>query len=140
MARSLQTPMIIAFAVVLIGGWAGCKKATQAENYPWTTIDEDYVPQNYVEEIIKKDFEEKGIIPIQIRDYDQDKSILKKFRGANFARPNEATLNMSFQGLEDWMLVDIRYTNERGQEVLRTVLYVQVEGTWRVGDSGSLLE
>jgi hypothetical protein len=38
------------------------------------------------------------------------------------------------------MLIDLKYTNEKGQEVLRTVLYVQIEGNWRVGDSGSLLK
>ncbi len=140
MGKSLHTLMIITVVVVLIGGWAGCKKGRQVEDYAWTMIDEYYAPQNDFEEYIKKDFEEKGILPVQIRNYDQDKSILKRFRGANFARPNEAALNMSFQGLEDWLLVAIKYTNEREQEVLRTVLYVQVEGTWRMGDSGSLLE
>jgi hypothetical protein len=38
------------------------------------------------------------------------------------------------------MLIDIKYMNEKDQEILRTVLYVEVEGNWRVGDSGSLLE
>ena len=47
---------------------------------------------------------------------------------------------MAYPGLEDWMLIDIKYKNEKGQEVLRTVLYVQVEGTWRVGDSGNFLK
>jgi hypothetical protein len=141
MGKLLRMLLILSCAAVLIGGiWSACKKGRQAEGYSWTTIDESYVPENYVEEFIKKDAEEKGILPVQIKNYDRDKAILKKFRGSNFARPNEAALNMSFQGLEDWMLVDIKYTNERGLEVLRTVLYVQVEGSWRVGDSGSLLE
>jgi hypothetical protein len=141
MGKLLRTLLILSSAAVCVGGiWSACKKGMQAEDYAWTTIDEYYVPQNYVEEFIKKDAEEKGILPVQIRDYARDKSILKKFRGTNFARPNEAALNMSFQGLEDWMLVDIKYTNERKQEVLRTVLYVQVGGSWRVGDSGSLLK
>ncbi len=141
MGKLLRMLLIFSCAAVLAGGiWSACKKGKEAEAYAWTTIDESYVPKNYVEEFIKKDADEKGILPVQIKDYDRDKSILKRFRGSNFARPNEAALNMSFQGLEDWMLVDIKYTNERGMEVLRTVLYVQVEGSWRVGDSGSLLE
>jgi hypothetical protein len=141
MGKLLRTLLILSCAAVFVGAiWSACKKGTQAEDYTWTTIDESYVPQNYVEEFIKKDAEEKGFLPVQIKDYDRDKSILRKFRGTNFARPNEAALNMSFQGLEDWMLVDIKYTNERGLEVLRTGLYVQVGGSWRLGDSGSLLK
>ncbi len=66
--------------------------------------------------------------------------MLKRFRGTNFARPNEAALNMAFRGLGDWMLVDLKYKNEKDQDVQRTVLYVEIGGTWRVGDSGTLLK
>jgi predicted nucleotidyltransferase len=47
---------------------------------------------------------------------------------------------MAFPDLEDWMLIDIKYKNEKDQEILRTVLYVLIEGNWRVGDSGTLLK
>lgn len=137
-----KTGLIITLlvAAVFIAGPAGCRKGSQADNYQWTTIDENYTPQNYVEQFIKNDSEQKGIFPVSIRNYGKDVSILRRFRGTNFARPNVAALNMAFPGLEDWMLVDIKYKNEKDQEVLRTVLYVQVEGNWRVGDSGSLLK
>ncbi len=118
----------------------GCQRGASPEDYEWVTMDESYVPKNYVEQFIKADSEEKGISPVHFRNYDKDKAILKRFRGANFARPNEPSLNMAFPGLEDWMLVEIKYTAEKGQEVQRTVLYVQVKGTWRVGDSGSLMK
>jgi hypothetical protein len=135
--------IFFAFVIIdalLLGGLTGCKKGSRSEDYPWVTIDENYQPQNYIEEFIKNDSEQKGIFPVYIKNYDKDKSILRQFRGSNFARPNESALKMSFEGLEDWMLVDIKYKNEKEQEILRTVLYVKIEENWRVGDSGSLLK
>jgi hypothetical protein len=119
---------------------SGCRKGSTADDYPWVEIDENYTPQNYVEEFIKSDSEQKGIFPVSIRNYGKDAAILRRFRGTNFAKPNEAALKLAFPDIEDWMLIDIKYKNEKGQEVLRTVLYVQVEGNWRVGDSGTLLK
>jgi hypothetical protein len=132
--------LIIALAALMGVAASGCKKGSQADEYPWVTIDESYTPQNYVEEFIKSDSEQKGLFPVYIKNYGKDKSILGRFRGANFAKPSEAQVNLAFSGLQDWMLIDIKYNNEKKQEVLRTVLYVQLEGTWRVGDSGSLLK
>ena len=137
-------PGILIFTLIVgvafIAGSGGCRKGSQTDDYEWTTIDENYTPQNYVEEFIKNDSEQKGIFPVNIRNYAKDVSILRRFRGTNFAKPNEAALNMAFPDLEDWMLIDIKYKNEKDQEILRTVLYVQVEGSWRVGDSGSFLK
>jgi hypothetical protein len=126
--------------LALVAASDGCRKGSRADDYEWTTIDEDYTPRNFVEEFIKNDSEQKGLFPVQIRNYGQDASVLRRFRGTQFAKPNAAALNMAYPDLEDWMLVDLKYTNEKGQEVLRTVLYVQLEGSWRVGDSGSLLK
>lgn len=133
------TIMLLA-AAALISGLPGCRKGSTADDYQWIEIDESYTPQNYVEEFIKNDSEEKGLFPVSIRNYGKDISILRRFRGTNFAKSNEAALKMAFPELEDWMLIDIKYKNEKNQEVLRTVLYVQVEGNWRVGDSGTLLK
>jgi hypothetical protein len=134
--------LVVAFmvAAAFLAASAACRKGAQADDYQWTTIDENYAPKNYVEEFIKNDSEQKGLFPVEIRNYGKDVSILRRFRGTNFAKPNEAALNMAFPGLEDWMLIDIKYKNEKDKEVLRTVLYVQVEGAWRVGDSGGLLK
>jgi hypothetical protein len=131
---------LIILSALIMGGLATCQKGSRSEDYPWVTIDESYVPKNPIEEFIKSDSEQKGLFPVYIKNYDRDKSMLRRFRGSNFARPNEAALNMAFQGLEDWMLVDIKYNNEKKQEVLRTVLYVKIAEEWRVGDSGSLLK
>jgi hypothetical protein len=132
--------VILLVGAAFIAGSSGCKRGAKADDYGWITIDENYTPKNYVEEFIKNDSEQKGIFPVNIRNYGKDISILRRFRGTNFARPNEAALNMAFPDLEDWMLIDIKYKNEKDQEILRTVLYVQVEGSWRVGDGGSLLK
>lgn len=131
---------LMILGAVIMGGLTTCQRGSRSEDYPWITIDENYAPKNPIEEFIKNDSEQKGFFPVYIKNYDGDKSILRRFRGSNFARPNEAALNMAFKGLEDWMLVDIRYKNEKGQEVLRTVLYVKIAGEWRVGDSGNLLK
>ncbi|MFW6160505.1 MAG: hypothetical protein ACOC57_05120 [Acidobacteriota bacterium] len=65
--------------------------------------------------------------------------MLKKFRGSKLAGPGQAQLNMMYPGLEDWMLVEIKYKrNER--EAVRAVLYILLKGEWRVADSGSLYE
>ncbi|MGB7296543.1 MAG: hypothetical protein WBC70_13225 [Candidatus Aminicenantales bacterium] len=126
--------------VVLIAAPIGCRKGATADDYEWVTIDEFYTPRNYIEEFIKTDSEEKGIFPVSLRNYGRDPSVLRRFRGSQFAKPNEAALTMAYPALEDWMLVDIKYENEKKQEVQRTVLYIQVDGNWRVGDSGRLLE
>jgi hypothetical protein len=110
------------------------------QKYEWTIVDENYVPRNYIEEYLKNDAAAKGIFPVSLRNYGKDASILKKFKGSNFAGPSEAVLNMSFKGLEDWMLVDVKYKNEKNREIQRTILYVYLEGAWRVGDSGQLMK
>ena len=140
--KSRSGVFIIIFLVgaAFIAGSSGCKKGAKADDYEWIIIDENYTPKNYVEEFIKNDSEQKGIFPVSIRNYGKDTSILRRFLGTNFARPNEAALNIAFPDLEDWMLIGIKYKNEKDQEILRTVLYVQVGGSWRVGDSGSFLK
>lgn len=131
--------------IVVIGGYflyknllVG-KSPSDKEDYEWVIIDESYSPRNFVEEFIKKDTAEKGLFPISIRNYGKDTSILRKFRGSNFARPTEAQLNMMYKGLEDWMLIDLKYKTKNEREIQRTILYIQFDGTWKVGDSGSLL-
>ena len=137
---SIPGRAVFAFAVLSMLAVQGCGPKSSPEDFEWTTIDEYYTPANYIEEFIKKDAEEKGILPVYIRSYGRDTAILKRFRGTNFAGPNEAALNMAFRGLDEWMLIDLKYKNEKDQEVLRTVLYVQIGGNWRVGDSGSLMK
>lgn len=132
--------VILLAGAAFITGSAACRKGSQADDYQWIEINESYTPQNYVEEFIKNDSEQKGLFPVSIRNYGRDVSILRRFRGTNFAKANEAALKIAFSDLQDWMLIDIKYKNEKDQEVLRTVLYVQVEGNWRVGDSGTLLK
>ena len=131
--------------IVVIGGYFLYKNLlvgkpqSDKEDYEWVIIDESYSPRNFVEEFIKKDTAEKGLFPISIRNYGKDTSILRKFRGSNFARPTEAQLNMMYKGLEDWMLIDLKYKTKKKREAQRTILYIQLDGTWKVGDSGSLL-
>jgi hypothetical protein len=64
--------------------------------------------------------------------------MLRKFVGSQFARPTEAQLRMMYPGMEDWQLVDLKYTTEGGREIVQTILYIYIDGNWRVGDRGKL--
>lgn len=135
---------IVILGLVGLGGYFLYKSlvsGTPAANfrqYEWVTIDENYTPKNYIEEFIKNDSAEKKLFPVSIKNYGRENTVLRRFIGSNFARPTEAQLNMMFKNLEDWMIIELKYKTKQEREVLRTVLYVQVDGTWRVGDSGSL--
>jgi hypothetical protein len=111
-----------------------------ADGYPWVTVDENYQPRNSVEEYLKADAVKQGLLPAYIKDYGRNAKVLKKFRGSKLAGANEAVLNVTFPGVEDWMLVDLRYKTEKERDVQRTMLYVQVGGQWKVGDSGRLMK
>ena len=108
------------------------------QEYEWTVVDEYYTPKDLVEDFIKQDAIARNNLPINIINYGDDSSVLRRFRGKRFARPTEAQLSMMFRGMEEWKLVDIMYKTEKEQEVQRTVLYVYVKGEWTVGDSGQL--
>ena len=42
--------------------------------------------------------------------------------------------------LDDWTLVDVKYKNEKQQEIARTIPCVSVKNQWRIGDSGILVK
>ncbi len=129
--------------LVILGAYFGIKSAMKPSTapmdaYEWKTMDESYQPADYVEQFIKDDAAAKGIFPVEIRNYGKNADVLKRFVGKNFARSSVSSVDMAFPGLDDWTLVDIRYKNERQQEIARTILYVSVKNQWRVGDSGTL--
>lgn len=130
----------VAAAVLAYKALAGRSRGEPAESFEWLTVDEDYVPQNAIEEFIKADAGNKGLFPIYLRNYGRSPAVLRKFRGARFVGANESVLQISFQGLSDWMLVDLKYQNEQERDIQRTVLYVEVDGQWQVGDSGRLMD
>ena len=137
--------VFLLFDAVVVGGYLGSKALSRGsggagEAYEWVTIDQNYAPRDAVEEFIKNDSALRGLLPVFIKNYGQDKTILRRFKGTRFAKPNPGLLDMFFKGLQDWMLIDLKYKNEKKLEVLRTVLYVQVDGAWKVADSGSLLK
>ncbi len=132
--------------IVVIGGYFGFKalsgggKDSPASTYEWQRIDENYSPQDYIEEFIKSDAEERGMLPVLLRNYGQDLKVLKRFRGKNFAGPGETQLKLRFRDLEDWQLVEIKYTAENGRETQRAILYVMEGGDWTVGDNGVITQ
>jgi hypothetical protein len=118
----------------------GGKSRSPQDEYAWVTMDEGYQPRNAVEEFLKVDAAQKRLFPVYIKDYGRNVKVLERFRGSSFARANEAVLNMAFRGLQDWMLIDLLYKNEKERDVQRTMLYVEVGGQWKVGDSGRLMK
>jgi len=108
--------------------------------YEWVTIDEFYIPEDFVEEFIKNDSAERGRLPVQIKNYGNNTSVLRKFKGRNFAGPTEAQVKMMYNGLGEWKLVDLKYKNKENKDIQRTILYVYVNGEWMVGDGGELIK
>ncbi|MDD8027748.1 MAG: hypothetical protein PHI34_14700, partial [Acidobacteriota bacterium] len=106
----------------------------------WTVIDEAYQPANAVEAFIKDDAANRESLPVSIRAYGKDAKILRRFKGKQFARPNEQVLALYFKGMDDWMIMDIKYKAENGRETTRTMLYILAGGQWKVADAGTLLE
>ncbi|MDH4198623.1 MAG: hypothetical protein OEW05_14505 [Candidatus Aminicenantes bacterium] len=127
----------IYFGVKSLGRGSG---PSAADTYEWQTIDAAYTPQDTIEAFIKDDAEKKGAFPVSLRNFGRNEDVLKQFQGSEFARPKAAVLSMLFPGLDDWKLVELRYTGEKGREVRQTILYVMVNGTWRVADRGQLLK
>lgn len=143
--NNLKHISILSFAcAVLFLSFCACKKNSSDQAkldisaYEWKTIDEFYVTEDYVEEFIKMDSEEKGLFPVQIKNYGSNTSVLRKFIGKNFANPREAEIKMMYNGLEEWKLVDLKYKNKENKEIQRTILYVYINGEWMIGDGGSL--
>jgi hypothetical protein len=135
--------IFLLFDLAVVGLYFGYKAFTHGptsatDDYPWVTIDQNYAPKDAIEEFIKTDSSARNLLPVYIKNYGHDKSILRRFKGTRFAGPNPGLLDMFFKGLRDWILVDLKYKNEKKHDVQRTILYVDVEGTWKVGDNGTL--
>jgi len=110
------------------------------KGYEWVTMDESYQPASELEQFIKTSSEESGYLPLQFKNYGANGAVLKKFRGAKLVGAGKSVLEMTFQGLEDWAIVDIWIKGEEGREIRRTVLYVLTDNAWKVGDSGRLAD
>ena len=125
------------FGVKALGsGRAGDPTADVA----WVTMDAYFQPMTELEQSIMVDYEEKGLLPLQIRNFGANPAVLKKFRGAKMAGAGVPVLEMTFQGLEDWAIVEVWIKGEEGREIRRTILYVLVGNEWTVGDSGRLAD
>ena len=132
------------FVAAVLAAVSGCsspsgKKGNGPGAFDWVMMDESYIPKNDVETFIKTDAENRGALPLYIRNHGSDKQALSLFKGRQYAGPSPNALEMLNQGLDDWMLVDIKYKTENEREVIRTVLYLSIRGVWKVGDSGTLV-
>jgi hypothetical protein len=147
MSKALKIVLIfLAIDAAAVGAYFGIKALSGGrgpgpqDEYVWVTVDENYPPGNSIEEFIKTDAAGKGLLPVYLRNYGRNVAVLKRFRGALFAKPNEAILGMAYRGMQDWMLVDLKYKDEKERDIQRTMLYVELGGQWRVADSGQLMK
>jgi hypothetical protein len=106
----------------------------------WVTMTESYQPATELEQFIKTDAEENGLLPLQFRNFGRSAAVLRRFRGTKLVGANAAVLEMQFKGLEDWAVVELWIKTEDGREIRRTVLYVLTSNAWKVGDSGRLAD
>jgi len=135
--------IFLAVDAIALGAYFGIRamsggRAKPQDEYAWVMLDQNYAPTNLIEQYIKDDAAAKGLLPVYLRNYGRNVSVLKRFRGANFAGANEAVLEMAYRGLQDWMLVDLKYRNEKERDIERTMLYIELGGQWKVADSGQL--
>ena len=114
--------------------------ADPTKDFAWTTMDAYYQPATELEQSIKTDYEEKGLLPFQFRNYGRTAAVLKIFRGSKLVGAGVPVLEMTFKGLEDWAVVDIWIKGVDNREIRRTVLYILHENEWKVADSGRLLD
>ncbi len=114
--------------------------ADPTKDYAWTTMDAATQPATELEQSIKTDYEEKGLLPFQFRNYGRNAAVLKRFRGSKLVGAGVPVLEMTFKGLEDWAVVDIWIKGEDNRDIRRTVLYVLHENAWKVADSGRLVD
>ena len=119
MSKALKIIIIIIIIdLVVLGGYFGLKllssKKSQSDTneYEWVRVDEYYSPKDYIEEYILKDSEAKELLPVFIKNYGRDKKVLNRFRGKNFVSPSEAQMKLQYRSLEDWQLIDLKYTDE----------------------------
>ncbi len=147
MSKGLRILVIFfAFDAVVVGLYFGVKAlgsgraADPTAGIDWATMDAHYQPSTELEEFIKTDYEEKGLLPFQFRNFGRSAAVLKKFRGSKLVGAGVSVLEMTFKGLEDWAIVEIWIKGEEGREIRRTVLYVLTASAWKAGDSGRLVD
>ncbi len=147
MSKGLRVLIIfLAFDAVVVCAYFGIKALGVGRNsdptagVPWVAMDANYRPASELEQVIKTDYAEKELLPLQFRDFGRSASVLRKFRGAKLAGASVSVLEMQFKGLEDWAIVELWVKSGVGQEIRRTVLYVLTGNAWKVGDSGRLAD
>jgi hypothetical protein len=147
MSRAVRILVVfLAFDLIVVGAYFGIKalgsgrSADPTEGVDWVTMDPSYQPATELEQVIKTDYEEKELLPLQFRYFGKDGAILRKFRGAKLAGASVSVLEMTFKGLEDWAVVEIWFKGEEGREIRRTILYILTNNAWKVGDNGRLAD
>jgi hypothetical protein len=132
---------VVALGVYLLvkGGKSGSGD-DPTKGTAWATMDVSAQPATELEQFIKTDYEEKGLLPIQYKNYGRNAAVLKKFRGAKLVGASVSVLEMTFRDQEDWALVDLWIRGEDNRDIRRTVLYVLSGNAWKVGDSGRIVE
>ena len=134
--------IFLLFDILVIGGYFGYKALSGGSSgdigYEWIQIDAYYTPLDDIEAFIKKDAEERDMLPVMVKNYGQDTKVLRQFRGKNFAGPSETQIKLKYRDLETWHLVELKYTADTGRDAQRAILYVYEHQQWKVGDTGTI--
>ena len=147
MSKPLRFLVIfLIFDAVVVAAYFGFKAlgkgraAGPTAGIDWVTMDASYQPATELEQVIKTDYEEKELLPLQFRNFGRNTAVLKRFRGSKMVGAGVTVLEMTFKGLEDWSIVEVWFKGEEGREIRRTILYVLTANDWKAGDSGRLAE
>lgn len=136
--------LIIDFVAVV--GYFGYKSITKGssadtDSYEWVEMTESYTPKDLIEDFIMEDAIRQDLFPVYIKNYGRDFKMLKKFVGKKLFQPSRTEMDFVFPDAKDWHLIELKYKDKkRDREIKRTILYVQEQDEWKVGDAGGPIE
>jgi len=136
--------LIIDFVIVV--GYFGYKSISKGSSsgtssYEWVEMTESYTPKDHIEDFIMENAIRQNLFPVYIKNYGRDFKILKKFVGKKLYKPSRTEMDFVFPDAKDWHLIELKYKEKkRDRDIKRTILYVQEQGEWKVGDAGGPIE
>jgi len=138
--------IILIIDVIIVVGYFGYKaiskgSSSASSDYEWVKMTESYSPKDIIEKFIYQDARKQDLFPVYIKNYGRDFNALKKFVGKKLYKPSRTELEFVFPDIQDWHLIELKYDlKDRDRQFRRTVLYIQDEGEWKVGDAGGAIE
>jgi|GEM_PF-4758346 len=108
------------------------------ENEGWVKIDQDYKAKHPVEKMIKEGRLKENMPLTLIKNYGKDPSVMQRYRSGVFGGLTAEKIKSVYKECEDWMVIGLKYKDEKGYENNLALLYIKLNGSWTVGDAGGL--